>query len=305
MERKIVEEDIQKIKSLLETVLKTSDYVNIERLGGLTNHTYKVVFADGKEYIVRIPGEGTEDMISRSDEKISTELACRLEIDAHLLYFGNDGAKVSEYIENARTMSMETMREEKHIEQAAKILKKLHDCGENTGVPFDVFDMADSYEKILVKNEVVLYEDYEKVKEQVMKIKKDIDEEGNVQKVPCHNDPLCENWIEGDDGLYLVDWEYAGMNDAMWDLADLSIEADYSEKQDEFLLEKYFGHVLEYRDKKRFWANKIYLDYLWTLWGKTRVPYDGNVMEEYALERYNRLKENLKSYWNIIYSENY
>ena len=74
----IIKEDIAKIKKLLKNVLGTDAYTSLERLGGLTNHTYHAVLADGREFVVRIPGEGTEEMIVRSDEKTSTQLACRL-----------------------------------------------------------------------------------------------------------------------------------------------------------------------------------------------------------------------------------
>jgi len=84
------------------------------------------------------------------------------------------------------------------------------------------------------------------------------------------------------------------MNDGMWDLADVSIEADYSKENDELLLRSYFGKEPDELERKRFIANKLYLDYLWSLWGKTRVPYDGDFMEQYALDRYLRLKKNLE-----------
>ena len=108
--------------------------------------------------------------------------------------------------------------------------------------------------------------------------------------VPCHNDPLCENWVQGADKLYLLDWEYAGMNDPMWDLADVSIEAGYTQTQDNQLLESYLQRKPTGEEQRRFLANKIYVDYLWTLWAKTRVPYDGQPMEDWAAERYARLK---------------
>ena len=47
-------------------------------------------------------------------------------------------------------------------------------------------------------------------------------------------------------------------------------------------------------------ANKLYLDYLWTLWGKTRVPFSGDEMEQYALDRYMRLKINLKIFEELL-----
>ena len=85
MAKEIVAEDLQKVSRLLLDVLGVGDYKSIERMGGLTNHTYHVVLENGKEYVVRIPGEGTEELIVRSDEMVSTRLACRLGVDANML----------------------------------------------------------------------------------------------------------------------------------------------------------------------------------------------------------------------------
>lgn len=296
MAKGIVEADLGRVKALLDGVLGHSDYSDVQRMGGLTNRTYRVEFADGSRIMVRIPGEGTEELIDRSDEKVSTELACKLGIDAKLYHFGDDGAKVSEFIPNAVTMSAETMREDKRIRQAARILKKLHDCGEDTGIPFDVFDMAAGYEKIIRENNVPMYDDYEEMKAAVMEVKKHVDSVCNIKNVPCHNDPLCENWVlsADDDRLYLIDWEYAGMNDGIWDVADVSIEGVFTPENDELMLTEYLGEKPDENEYKHFLANKLYVDYLWTLWAKTRVPYDGQPMEDWAAERYERLKNNLK-----------
>ena len=288
----IVAEDLAAVAKLLGKVVGTKEYKSIERMGGLTNHTYHVTMENGKEYVVRIPGEGTEEMIVRSDERVSTELACRLGVDAMMLYFGDDGSKVTEYIPNAITMSADTLAQERHIAQVAEILKKIHSCGESTGVPFEVFDMAASYEKIIFEMNVPMFEDYQQQKQRVMQIKEQTDASVEIKKVPCHNDPLCENWVEGDGRLYLIDWEYAGMNDGMWDVADVSIEAGY----DELLLSKYLDRKPTVTDKKHFLASKIYVDYLWTLWAKARVPYDGQPMEDWAVERYARLKANIQAF---------
>ena len=86
------------------------------------------------------------------------------------------------------------------------------------------------------------------------------------------------------------------MNEPMWDLSCLSIEADYSEKEDDILLNTYMGRPYEADEKRRFIAAKLYVDYLWTLWGLTRVPYDGEFMQEYADARYDRLKQNIDEY---------
>ena len=296
MAREIIQHDIDRIRELLQQVLNTADYTDLSRMGGLTNHTYKVTMTDGAEYVVRIPGEGTEELIIRDDEKVSTELACSLGVDAPLLYFGKDGAKITRYIPNAVTMSAQTLREDRHIEQVARIFRTMHSSGVDTRVPFEVFDMAASYEKIIREKHVPMFGDYADAKKEVMAIKADIDNNFQIRKVPCHNDPLCENWVEGNGRMYLIDWEYAGMNDGMWDLADVSIEAGFDDACDRLLLTAYMDREPTLMDMRHFIASKIYVDYLWTLWAKARVPYDGQPMEDWAVERYTRMKSFIRVY---------
>ena len=274
-----LERDKQAAQALLQKVLGRTDAAEFTRMGGLTNRTYHAVFQDGAEYVVRIPGEGTEEMISRRDEEVSTRLACKLGIDAELLYFGENGAKVTAYIPGAVTMSAPAMREPQHIREAADILRRLHRSGEDTGIPFEVFSMAASYEKIIADKQVPMFSDYAEVKAEVMAAKRQIDAACDIASVPCHNDVLCENCI--------------------WDVADLSIEAVYDHALDEVLLRAYLGREPETMDWKHFLANKLYVDYLWTLWAKARVPYDGQPMEDWAAERYARLKKNLLEFQKV------
>ena len=295
----IAKQDALRIEKLLSDVLGVQSYMEAERMGGLTNRTYKVTLDNQKIYTIRLPGEGTEELINRADERISTMLACDLDIDAELLYFGKNGEKVSMYIDGAQTLSSDTIQQTKNLEKVALLLRRLHTCKENTGVPFDVFDMAASYENIISSNDIALFDDYDAVKAVVLTIRQELEIHSSAL-VPCHNDPLCENWVLDRDGrLYLIDWEYAGMNDGMWDLADVSIEASLTAQQDGILLTAYFGRKTTDQEYKRFHANKLYLDYLWTLWGKARVPFDGETMEKYAAERYERLKRNLALFSKI------
>ena len=289
----ILEEDYAQLKQLARQLFSADTIDHVERLGGLTNHTYAVTLNTGK-YVFRLPGEGTEELINRQDEKVSTKLAFQLGVDAKLLYIdATTGVKVSEYIDCAKTMSPESMKEQQNVLDAAKLFRILHTCGKDTGVPFEVFEMAEGYEKFIRSNGGSFYEDYAEIRAAVMAIKEKVDRYG-IQRVPCHNDPLCENWVRGSERMYLIDWEYAGMNDPMWDLADLSIEADYDVSLDTALLTAYFDRAPSENERLRFEANKIFLDFLWSLWGKTRAPFDGDAMEDYAYGRYSRLKNNLE-----------
>lgn len=130
--------------------------------------------------------------------------------------------------EHRQELDERAMREDAIIRQVAGIFRRLHTCGQDTHVPFDIFVMAHNYEKIIRENKVTLYQDYETVKDKVMRIKNVEDNKGVGRVVPCHNDPLIANWILADSGqLFLLDWEYAGMNDYMWDLSCVSIECNY------------------------------------------------------------------------------
>ena len=160
--------------------------------------------------------------------------------------------------------------------------------------------MAALYERIIRDSGVAFYPDYDGVKQTVMSIKAAVDAAGRMPRVPCHNDSLTGNWVIDEKGqLYLIDWEYSGMNEAMWDLSCLSIEADYSEQNDADLLEAYYEREPSLEERKRFAAAKLYVDYLWTLWGLMRVPFDGAFMQEYADSRHRRLQKNIEAYQKL------
>ena len=298
--REIEAIDIPKLHELMTKVFGEGEWKDIKRLGGMMNHSYKITREDGQEYLVRIPGEGTDEMINRPDERKSTQLACDLKIDSELYYFDDLGHKVMKFIHNPQLMNEEVMRRKENLVQAAELFHRLHFSGVDTGVRFEVFEMAALYEKIIREGGVAFYDDYEEVKQTVMNIKAEVDANGVAPKVPCHNDCLMGNWVLDESGkLYLIDWEFSGMNEAMWDLSCLSIEADYTPENDEELLKAYYGREATVDEKKRFVAAKLYVDYLWTLWGLTRVPFDGQFMQEYADNRYIRLKKNIEAYKSI------
>ena len=70
--RKIEADDIPKVKAILSKIFADETYIGIMRLGGMTNHSYKVTRKNGQEFVVRIPGAGTEELINRLDERKST-----------------------------------------------------------------------------------------------------------------------------------------------------------------------------------------------------------------------------------------
>lgn len=284
----------EKIESIFEEKLNIPFAGgSVNRLGGLTNFNYKVD-VNGESFVVRLPGKGTESLINRHDEYLATRLTNEIRIDAENIYFdAATGIKVSRYIEDAVTMNEQLVKETPNMEHIARVFHKLHNCGKSIPVVFDVFEKIVEYENLLNAEEGdFFWPDYSEIRKEIYGLK-NLYQSFGVRPVICHNDPLCENFVLGREGMYLVDWEYAGMNDPMWDLADIFIEGSFNECEEALFKSYYFSGEASEEEEKRILMNKIFLDFLWSLWGKQRYAC-GEDLLEYANMRYERTKENLK-----------
>ncbi|BDB02549.1 choline/ethanolamine kinase family protein [Clostridium botulinum] len=287
---------IYDIRKILKDCLgfKEINILQIEKLGGLTNKNYKVS-TNNCNYVLRLPGDGTEQFINRENEYECNTLANKLNIDSELLFFNTKkGIKVTKYIEQAETMSKTKFAGNKElIKEVACIFQKLHMSKFDTNGYFDIFSMINEYENIIKKTNVMFWKDYKNIRNIVRKLNDELNKI-NIRKTLCHNDPLCENFILGLDRMYLIDWEYSGMNDPMWDLADFIIEADLN-NNDELLLCKFYdpGKTIVNMER-RISINKVFVDFLWALWAlmKYGLEKDRNMLI-WANERYERSKKNL------------
>lgn len=287
--------DLDHIKELCQEHLgvEDPDTIKTQRLGGLTNKNYKVEIGPA-EYVVRLPGDGTEELINRREEHLCTQLANDIGIDSELLYFEDEtGIKISRYVENAETMKAKSVKNLDNMKAIADVFKKLHNSGQSVPVVFDVFEKIEEYESVLRKcEEDFFWPDYDEVKARVYSLKEEV-EKMDIPLTMCHNDPLCENFVKGRDKMYLVDWEYAGMNDPMWDIADIFIEAGFTPEEEEQFSQFYFEEEVDKQMQRRILINKVFLDFLWSLWGKQRLS-NGMDLLDYANERYERTKGNLE-----------
>lgn len=266
------------------------DTIHLERLGGLTNRNY-VVQLGQNNYVFRFAGAGTEELIKRIDEKECTHLAQEIGITANLLYFDNvTGTKVTAYVEDAQTMSPMLVKKEENLKAIAEIFQKLHQSEVDSSVVFDVFGKVEDYEQLIPKD--LLWEDYQITKDQILSLKESL-EQSDIAQVLCHNDPLCENFIRGSAGMVLVDWEYAGMNNALWDIADFIIEAELSPEEEALFCTYYLGMTPTTIEKKGVLINKALIDFLWSLWGLQRFSCGANLFD-YATKRYENSKKYLQ-----------
>ena len=97
--REVLQKDLRQIQELVMDIFALEDEIShVKRLGGMTNHTYAVE-VKGKKLLVRLPGEGTEQLLNRNDERISNELASKIGVDTELIYFNSEtGVKIASYI---------------------------------------------------------------------------------------------------------------------------------------------------------------------------------------------------------------
>ncbi|WP_297133947.1 phosphocholine cytidylyltransferase/choline kinase family protein [Terrisporobacter sp.] len=293
LKRKEEEVKINTLKNILcnELNINKNEIEKITAVGGMTNKNFKVTL-NKVDYILRIPGNGTEEMISRTNERHNSLLANRLGIDTDILHFNEiSGIKLSKFINNAETINPKTAKREDNMLLVTDILKKLHNSDIEFNNRFDVFELIEEYEILLNKNNGKNYDDYIVVKEKVLNLKNILNDLG-IELRPCHNDTVPENFVKDGERLYLIDWEYSGMNDPMWDLAAHILECNFSEEDEELFLDTYFNGKTEEKYKTKILIFKICQDFLWSIWTNIKEA-QGDDFGTYGENRYNRAKLNL------------
>ncbi|QCJ44873.1 winged helix-turn-helix transcriptional regulator [Bacillus sp. S3] len=287
----------RELKQVIATALEIpiDEITSIEALGGLTNRNFKVTIGS-QEFAARIPGKGTEHYINRHDEKINSEITSRLGINPEVIYFNeHTGLKIVRFIPDAETLNSKTGTREDNLIQVAGIFNRLHTSGETFNARFNVFEKITEYETILADLNGEVFDGHEAVKQQVLELESYY-KSLNVPLVPCHNDPLAENFVKsGEEKMFLIDWEFSGMNDPLWDVAAYIIEAELSPEEEKLFLLQYFNGMVTRENLQQLLLNKIFLDFLWTIWALMKET-GGEDFGSYAYNRFTRAQANLQEY---------
>jgi thiamine kinase-like enzyme len=267
--------------------------LKIKRLGGgLTNVSYKVTVG-GAAYALRLAGEGTSDYIDRVAEEHNARVAAESGINAEVIFFdATDGTMVTRFVEGISMNAGDGFgRDSGAPVRAARALKRVHSLGRVFKSRFDVFAAIDGYLDLLRGWRTPLPEDYYEVGKRARAVRLAL-EMSPVALVPCHNDPWPGNLLDADGRIYLIDWEYSGMNDPMWDLADLSVEAGFGPEQDRAMMEAYHGTGLSPALCSRLEVYKAMSDLYWSVWGVVQHAKDNPAEDfwSYGLERLGRSK---------------
>lgn len=275
-------------KALKVNVFDISNITVLKK--GMTNRSFLFEVKDQK-YIMRIPGEGTDQLINRQEEAEVYNTINGLKICDEIAYINpSNGYKITEYLNGARVC--DPLNEE-DVRKCMVKLKDFHALKLQVGHEFDIFHLIDFYES-LWGNMPSAYRDYDNTKKNVLALKSFIDRQ-EKEKVLTHIDAVPDNFLfvineNHEEEIRLIDWEYAGMQDPHVDIAMFSIYAMYDREHIERLIEIYFDGQYSHETKIKIYCYIAACGLLWSNWCEYKRNL-GVEFGEYSLAQYRYAKE--------------
>ena len=208
--------------------------------GGITNQNFLV--NDGsKKYFVRIGDDIPEHLVFRSNEIQASNAASKIEVCPELL-FHDKSIQVFNFIDGK---TLESKDIKNNMDYITKLIKKVHskmpDNLVGQSVIFWVFYVIKNYKNFLEKNNSAYIKALPELFEKSIKLER-ISAPFDI--VFSHNDLLPANFIQDNDKIWLIDWEYAGFNTPLFDLGGLASNNEFTEREEKNLLENYFEKKL-------------------------------------------------------------
>ena len=252
---------------------------------GMTNRSF-LFECQNKKYIMRIPGEGTDHLINRKEEADVYQALVNRQICDDVLYMNpENGYKITAYLEDATNCDAENWAE---VEACMTKLREFHELNLTVDHRFDIFGQIDFYES-LWNGEKSYFKDYEKTKAAIFELKKWIDTLDKTETL-VHIDAVPDNFLFTKDGIRIIDWEYAGMQDPHVDIAMFCIYSLYSKEQVDRLIDLYFKGEVSPMIRKKIYAYIASAGLLWSNWCEYKRSL-GIDFGEYSLCQYRYAKE--------------
>ena len=253
---------------------------------GMTNTSF-VFKIDGVDYIYRHPGDGTDSIISRKNEKISLKIAKEMGIDPTYIYADvNEGWKISVFVHEFREPDYASFEDSKRI---LSVLRKLHASGVKVDYGLKPWEDSLAIEKLLLSKDPSCFKPYEELKGKIGKIYQMTIGDG-IEKCFCHGDTYQPNWMLKPDGqVVLIDWEYAGYSDPGIDVGYYIVDAMYDFDKAEEFIKEYLQDNYNKANRFHFMAYVAIIAYYWFVWAMYRESC-GAVMGE-AIEKWRSVAE--------------
>ena len=261
---------------------------------GMTNRSF-LFSIQGEKYIMRIPGEGTDQLINRAHEAEVFKAIRGYGLCDDPVYINpKNGYKITKYLEGVRSCDAEN---EQDLKRCMEKLKSFHDLKLKVDHAFDIFDQIDFYEA-LWNGSSSIYKDYTKTKEKVKSLKPFVE---GLKKDWCltHIDAVPDNFLfytpegESEEKLQLTDWEYSGMQDPHVDIAMFCIYSLYDKSQCDRLIDIYFEGNCDQITRTKIYAYISMCGLLWSNWCEYKRNL-GVEFGEYSLRQYRFAKDYYK-----------
>lgn len=262
---------------------------------GMTNRSF-LFSCKGKRYIMRIPGEGTAQLVDRRHEAAVYQAIREKNICDDIAYISPDnGYKITEYLADARVCNPEKAED---VRRCMQRLREFHELRLTVAHTFDIFGQIEFYES-LWNGAPSIYKDYRQTKENVFSLRGYID--AHVQeRVLTHIDAVPDNFLfvkrdDGSEEIRLIDWEYAGMQDPHVDIAMFCIYALYDRRQVDETIAAYFPGGCSEAVRLKIYCYIAACGLLWSNWCEYKWTL-GVEFGEYSLRQYRYAKE----YYRIV-----
>lgn len=255
--------------------------------GGITNHNVKVTLPDGV-VVLRVAGKDTELLgIDRTVELAATRAAAAVGVGPEVVDFVEpEGWLVTRFVEGS-IPPPDALREPEYLRRVARALRAVHGGPEIPG-RFDSLRVVEAYRDTALERGATLPDAFAAAYELARTIAA---RRAGQPLRACHNDLLNANFIDDGERLVIVDWEYAGMGDPFFDLANFSVNHELDADGRAVLLAAYTGdahaEALAALDLQRFMS-----DFREAMWGVVQ----GVVSEldfdfaAYAAEHFGRME---------------
>jgi thiamine kinase-like enzyme len=225
--------DVAEAIAALSPQLGEPESEPVPLVGGITNRNYRLRWA-GRDCVLRLPGKDTALLgIDRAAERDATRAAA---VAPEVVAFDERlGCLVTGFIAG-RPVNGDELRGPL-LEELAGDLRAIH-AGPPLAHAFSPWDRIDAYRATALKHGMPLPLGFQEVDIAADRISEAL---GERPLVPCHNDLLTANFLHDGERLRILDWEYAGMGDPYFDLANLASNNEFDEAGEARLLAAYLG----------------------------------------------------------------
>jgi thiamine kinase-like enzyme len=209
--------------------------------GGITNRNFRVRFG-GSDYVVRLPGKDTALLgIDRGAECAANKQAADLGIAPPVAaYIEEPPCLVTVYVAG-RPMGAVELREPDTIAEVARALRSFHDSDLELSSNFDCFRVVERYAAVAGERGAEMPGGLDEALDRAGAIRDAMGGGRERAPAPCHGDLLDTNFLWDGDRVLIVDWEYAGMGERYFDLANFAVNNGLEDEEETLLLREYLG----------------------------------------------------------------